>query len=160
MLTKIVLVLPAETDLQVVVVDNQTDEPLQQVVTLFFGQSINLADVVTDGEDTLPAGHGVGADDRVDGRQVVADVVGAASRFGVQLKLVVLGALVEGGLRICCVKGLEELLIWPGDAVVDFIAGGPEGIFDLQYISSRSVRMARKGRRYLHQFWAARSSVG
>jgi hypothetical protein len=131
-LTEIVLVLPAETDLQVVVVDNQADKPLFQVVTLFLRQPINLADVVADGEDTLPAGHGVRANDRVDGRQLVADILGAAPRLGVKLKLVFLGALVEDGLRICCVEGLKELLIWLGDTVIDFIAGGPEGVLEVR----------------------------
>lgn len=110
------------------VVHNQPHKPLQQVVALLFRQAVDALRVVAHGEDALPARHRVGAHHRVHGRQLVADVLGRAPGCRVQLELVLLGALVEGWLREGGGQPFEEFLVGLGDAVVDFVAGGPEGI--------------------------------
>ena len=53
-----------------------------------------------DCEDRFPACDGVSADDGVDGGEFFADVVGGATRAGVEFEVVVLGSLVEFGLRV------------------------------------------------------------
>ena len=56
--------------------------------------------VGTDCEDGFPACDGVGADDRVDGGEFFADVVGGAAGGGVEFEVAVFGGLVEFGLRV------------------------------------------------------------
>lgn len=64
-LTKIVRVLPTEAHLQIVVLNNKTHEPFKEMGTLLFSNFINLLHMVTNGENTLPSSHWVGADHRV-----------------------------------------------------------------------------------------------
>lgn len=82
--------------------------------------------MVTDGEDALPPGDRVGAHHRVNSSETVADVLGTTTRGCVQLELIVLGALVEEGLRIRGCQRLQEFLIRLGNAVVDFVSGSPQ----------------------------------
>ena len=49
--SKIVLILPPMTDVEIVVLDNQLHKPIQRMLALFFGQAIDLLDVVTDSKD-------------------------------------------------------------------------------------------------------------
>lgn len=110
------------------VIDQQSDEPSQKRLALELAHIVHLGDVLADGKDGFPPGNGVGADDGVDGLEEVADVLRGAAGFGVELEAVPVGGLVEAGLRVGGGQGLEEFLVWFGDAVVELVAGGPEGV--------------------------------
>jgi hypothetical protein len=102
-LTKIVWILPLESDLQIMVLHNQRLEPLERVLALAVAQPIDLLDVVANGEDGLPSSHRVGADDWVNGLEDVAHVLGRTPLLAVELKAVLLGRGGETWLRVCCV---------------------------------------------------------
>lgn len=74
--------------------------------------------MLADGEYGLPAGDRVGADDRVDGLEQLADVLGGAASLAEELEAVALSGFVEAWLRVCGSQGLEEALVWLRDAVV------------------------------------------
>lgn len=115
---EIVGVLPPVTDLQIVVIDEQSHEPGQQRLALELGDVVHLGHVLADGEHGLPAGDRVGANDGVDGLEQLADVLGGAARLGEELEAVAGGGLVEAWLRVGGGQGLEEALVWLRDAVV------------------------------------------
>jgi hypothetical protein len=69
-------------------------------------------------------------DHGVHGGEVGADVFGGAARLGVQLEVVFFGRTVEFGLGVGGGEGFEEFLVGRGQAVVEFVAGGPEGVCD------------------------------
>lgn len=81
---------------------NQSDEPLEQMATLFFREIIDLLYVRPNGKNTLPPGDRVGANDRVFGAQIFADIFRRTAWTRVDFEIVVLGNLVESGLSICC----------------------------------------------------------
>ena len=97
---EIILVLPSVSDLQVVVIDEQSHEPVEQRLTLQLSHVVDLPDVVSDGENALPAGDGVGADHGVDGLEKLADVLGCAALTAVEVEAVLVGGLVEARLHI------------------------------------------------------------
>jgi hypothetical protein len=107
---------------------NQLHEPLQQVLALGLADLVDPLRMVADGEDALPSRDRVGADHRVHGFEVRADVERVAAFGRIELEVVLGGGFVEDGLRVGGGEGLEELLVGWGDAVVDFVAGGPEGV--------------------------------
>lgn len=127
---EIIRVLPPVADLEIMVINQQPHEPREQRLALKLGDIVHLGHVLTDGKHRLPPGNGVGADDGVDSLEEIADVLGGAARLGVELEAVALGGLVEAGLRVGCSQGLEEALVGCGDAVVELVAGGPEGVYD------------------------------
>lgn len=59
---EVVGTLPAVPHLQVVVVDDEAQEPRQQAVGLARREAVNVLDVVAQCEHGLPACYGVGAD--------------------------------------------------------------------------------------------------
>lgn len=61
------LVLPLEPDLQVMVLVDKVQEPVEQLCALLLSQAIDVLDVTANREDALPASDRVGADDWVDG---------------------------------------------------------------------------------------------
>ncbi len=79
-------------------------------------------------KDGLPACDRVGADDRVNSREHVANIVRGAARGGVEFEVIFVGGIVESGLRVGGGQGVEELLIGSGKAVVELVAGSPEGV--------------------------------
>lgn len=120
-LTEIVLVVPLETDLEIVVLGDHAEELVHEVGALVFGQAIDVLDVVADGEDGLPAGDGVGADDGVLGGELVADVEWGSTGLSVELEFLVLGCLGEKGLGVCGSESIEELLVGGRESVVDLV---------------------------------------
>lgn len=120
--TKIVRILPAIAHLQVVVLDNKSYEPVEEMPALLLGDIIDLLHVRANSEDTLPTGDRVGTDDRVLGNELLSDVLGSATRTRVDLEIVELGNFVEAGLRIGCSQALQELLVGLGDTIVYLVA--------------------------------------
>lgn len=107
------------------VVDDEAHEPLEEVLGLVFGEPVDLGDVVADAEDALPARDGVGADQRVDGLEDLADVLGRAALGGVDLEVVLVSCLVEAGLGVRGCQGVEEVTEGGRNAVVELVAAGP-----------------------------------
>lgn len=106
----------------------QVKEPVQKVLALLGRDAVDVLNVPTNGEDALPAGDGVRPDDGVDGLEDAADVARVAARLVVQLEAVARGGLAEAGLLERDAEALEELLVRGAEAVVDLVAGRPEGI--------------------------------
>ena len=73
-------------------------------------------------EETLPARDGVGADDRVDGFEVVADVSGRAPRALADLVAEGFGDVLEEAGFVDGFEGFEIFGEGGGEAVVDFVA--------------------------------------
>ena len=109
---KVILALPPQPNLQIMVIRNQINKPLQSMLALRLRQPIDLLHVVADGEDGFPARDGIGADHRVDGLEFGADVLGRAAWRAVQLESVVFGGFFEPGLRVCGAEAIEEPLVW------------------------------------------------
>ena len=118
-------------NLEIVVLDDEPEEGFEQGGALLRLEAVDLLRVDADGIDGLPARDGVGAHDGVNGREVGADILrGAAGAFekgepalggdGVELRL------GEGAGQ-----GLVEFLVGFRDAVVDVVAGCPQGVWDL-----------------------------
>lgn len=63
---KVVDILPAMTDLQVMVINHEPHEPFVEGIRLEFGEAIDPLYVVAESEDALPACDWVGADYGVD----------------------------------------------------------------------------------------------
>lgn len=118
---EIVDVVPTVTDLQVMILHNQADEPVQEVLGLVVGQPVDVLDVVAHGEHGLPARHGVGAHYRVDGFEYVADVLGGSSGRREELEVVLLGGCVEVWLGVVCRERVEEAPECGRDAVVELV---------------------------------------
>lgn len=123
---KIIDVGPSVADLQVMILHNQADEPVQEVLGLVFREAVNVLDVVAHGEDRLPAGHGVGAHDGVDSLKYFSDVLGSSTRRSEEFEVVLLGCCVEVWLGVVGRESVEETPEGWRDAVVELIAGGPK----------------------------------
>jgi hypothetical protein len=83
------------------VLRNEFHKPLEQVSALVLGEVVDLLHVVSDGENALPPGYGVCADDGVDCFEDLADVFGRATGARVDGEVVLVGDLVEAGLGVC-----------------------------------------------------------
>lgn len=104
------------------VINYKPHEPVKQRAALLLRQAVDALHVVADGEDALPAGDGVGADDGVRGGKVGADVLRGAAGFRVELEAVVGRGGVEEWLGVGGGEGLEEALVGGGEAVVELVA--------------------------------------
>lgn len=89
---------------------------------------MDVLDVVAHGEHGLPACHGVGAHDGVDGLEDVADVLGGAACGGEELEVVLLGCCVEVWLGIVCRERVEEAPESWRDAIIELVSRGPKSI--------------------------------
>lgn len=108
---------------------DKIQEPLQQLLALFISQAVDVPNVATDGEDALPSSDGVGSNNGVDSLELSADVFRSTTRLVVQLEACSLSDVTEAGLLKGSSQGLEEFLVRLANAVVDFIARGPESIY-------------------------------
>ena len=73
--------------------------------------------MLSDCEDGFLAGDRIGADDGVRGFETIADVVGRATRGGVQFEVIVFGSFIKQRLRKGGSKAFQEFLVRWGDAV-------------------------------------------
>ena len=124
----IVGVLPLEAHLEVVVLDNKLSKPVEEMLALLLGQPIDALTVVADSIHRFPARDGVGTDDRVDGLEGLADVLGRATLATIYAEAVALGCLVEERLGVVGGQCVEEGAQRGRDAVVQLVAGGPERV--------------------------------
>jgi hypothetical protein len=73
-LTKVILVVPLEADLEVMVLSNHAEEFIKEVRALTLSQVVNVLDVMAKGKDGLPASDWVGADDWVLGGELGTNI--------------------------------------------------------------------------------------
>lgn len=130
-LTNIIRILPAIPDLQIVVLNNQSGEPVDQMGTLRLGQAIDPIDVVPDGIHSLPSSHGIRPNHRMHGRQSGSGVLRSPSRLAVNFKVLFLSRLRVSGLGVVSRQSFEELLVRLGNSVKDSVTRGPQGIYGL-----------------------------
>lgn len=105
---QVILILPPESDLQIMVLRDQVDKPPEEVLRLVLAQPVDLLHVVTDGEDALPPGDRVGPDHGVDGLEELAHILWGAALGGVDLEAVAVSGLVEAGLGVGGRQAVEE----------------------------------------------------
>lgn len=123
---KIVL-LPSESDLKVVVTIDVLIKESEQTVRFMRSQFVNLLGKDSVDKETLPAGDGVGPDDRMDSAQVLADVLRSTSRLsqgGVGLAGHVNEMLTDVGGS----ETFEEGPVCGGKTVVRLVRGSPESV--------------------------------
>jgi hypothetical protein len=79
-------------------------------------------------EESLPSGHGVRSDDRVDGAEVLASILAVASRLAESKVGIGRGpfGVEEGGGGVGRGEGGEEGLEGGREAVVGGVGGGPK----------------------------------
>lgn len=111
------------------VLNNEIHEPVKKMSTFFFSDPVDLLDVGSNGENTLPPSDWVRANHRMFSPQFITHILGGAARTRVDLEAIVLGDLVEARLGIGGRETLEELLVWLREAVVDLVTGCPQGIY-------------------------------
>jgi hypothetical protein len=112
-----------------VLLDNHLQEPILQPAALVGRHVVDLRHVVADGEEALPARHGVSAHHGVSRCQGRPDVVRRAARRGVQFEALFAGDGWKAGLGEGCCEGFEEGAVRGRDFVVDFAGGGPDCVF-------------------------------
>ena len=135
--------------LQIMVLNNELQKRFEQRGALLRFEPVDLLRVDADGIDGLPACDGIGADDGVDGGEVGADVLGGAARAFEEGEAALGGDGVELGLGEGAGEGLVELLVGFRDAVVDVVAGGPEGVWGLtrQLVFAKEQKKKKKRKR-------------
>lgn len=80
--------------------DDQSYEPVQEILGFFFRKAVNMLDVMANSEDTLPPSNGVGTNDGVNSFKNIANVLGGSSRSRKERKAVVISSLFKAGLRV------------------------------------------------------------
>lgn len=125
---EVVDVGPPVANLQIMVLDNQTDEPVQEVLRLVVRETVDVFHVVTHGEHRLPAGDRVGPHNRVNSLEHVADVLGSTACGSEELEVVLLRCCVEIWLGVVGCERVEEAPECWRDAVIELIARGPQSI--------------------------------
>ena len=127
------------------ILQNQMGDFVQQLLALFRRHIVDFFNVCADGKDAFPAGNRMCADHGVHSCQAIADVFGRAARAHEDGGAASSGGNIELGLGIGCGKGLQESLVWLGEAVINFVAGGPESIFWMLTYGTRPC-VARQSR--------------
>ena len=140
----IVDVLPTEPDLQVVVVFQKLLEPRQEHIAFLLRYAVDELAVLADGVQTLPAGDGIGSNDRVfgisalcvlgvtsglkltDRFELTTSVLSCPTRLLVKLEATSLSCSDEVRSPKGAGETFEEFLHWRRDAVVQFVSGGPQ----------------------------------
>lgn len=96
----IIRILPAVSDLQVVIFHNQLHEPFQQRFRFQGCHVIDVLHVGADCEDGFPPGNRISANDGMDGGEIFANVVGGAAGVGVEFEVICFGRLIKLRLRV------------------------------------------------------------
>jgi hypothetical protein len=109
-------------NLEIMIFRHQRDEPVKRSLALLLCELVDACHMVAEREDRLPTRDGVGADDRVDGFEYVADILGGAAWLAVELKAVFFGAGGEAGLGVGGCEGLEEALVGCRETIIEFVA--------------------------------------
>ena len=95
--------------LSIMFLNDHLQEVIVQTLAFVRGHVVDALDVVPDAIKTLPAGDGIGANDRVDGSERVANVVGGPAGLGVKLESLLSSGDWQSGLREGGSEAFEEL---------------------------------------------------
>ena len=98
------------------------------MLAFVLSQAIDVPNVATDWENALPSCHWVGSNDWMHSFEFTTDILWCAARIFVQLETGTVSNFTECGLSESCCERFQKSLIRFADAIVDFIAGGPESI--------------------------------
>ena len=112
LLTQIVRILPPQTSLQIMILNDQSHKPSQQMIAFLVRKVIDFSNMVPHSKHTLPPSYWISTDNRMNGLQHFPYIFRRAPRTSVDLKVVLLGNLVELGLGICCRQAIQKLLVW------------------------------------------------
>lgn len=115
--------------LHIVVLEDQVQEPVHQRLRLERGDVVDVADVLTDRVDGLPARHRVGANDWMGGGQLFAHIERRPAWGGIEREFASLGRLMELRLGAMHRQGFEKALNGGRDAVIELVARCPDGIY-------------------------------
>ena len=135
----IIGILPAMSNLQVMIVHNQPHEPFQQRFRFQGSHAVDVVHVLADCEDGFPACDRVCADYRVDGGELIADIMGGAARGGVEFEISFFGGLDEARLCVSGGQRVIELLVRCREAVVELVARSPERVYQGSTVSNAIV---------------------
>lgn len=127
---QIILIPPLKPHSQIMILQNHIPKPLQQRLTLLLKHLIDPLREGPQSENTLPARHRVCPDDGMHSLQFTSDIERRTTRFGEDFHFFrVRGCGFEESITDeSRGEGFEEFLIGAGEAVVDFVAGGPTEI--------------------------------
>lgn len=106
------------------VLDQKLGEIALDLLGIHGGQAVDLLDVAANCHDGLPAGDWNDADNWVEGKELITDVLWGAELAGVDLE----AALGGGGLGVGGAQVLKEHLVWSGESVKELVVGGEEGV--------------------------------
>lgn len=127
--SEIIDIAPLVTNLEVMVLDNELHKPGQEMLGLLLREPIDLLDVRADGENTLPSGHRIGADDRMDRLEELADILGCSSFTAEELEAIAVCRFVETGLCVSSCQGVEEPSKGWRDAIIQLVTGRPQSVY-------------------------------
>jgi hypothetical protein len=108
---QIILVLPSLADMQIVVLNNQLDEPFQCMLAFLLGQAVDLLHVMANSKDRFPACDGIRSDHGMLRSQFATHVLRSTARLVVQVESVFLCGEIETRLRVCGREAFEEFLV-------------------------------------------------
>lgn len=110
------------------VFDDELDELVKEVFVFFIREVMDVFDVVFDSKYWFLVGDWVGVDYGVDGFEDIVDIFGGVMFVGVDVEVVLFGGIGEEWLGIVGCEGIEEVVEFGGDFVVEFIVRGLEGV--------------------------------
>lgn len=93
-------------------------KPLQEHVTLLFGDAIDELAMLANRVETPPTSDRISTNNRMDGTKVATDVLGCTTRLFVQAEIASLRSFNEVRPAKCASQTFEELLNWRRDAVI------------------------------------------
>jgi hypothetical protein len=131
-------------DLKIMILRDQPDKIIEQISALLRSEPIDLLDVMSDSENALPTGDGVGPDNGMDCAQLSADILWGTSRSRMDFKVIGTCDLIKLWLGIGSCQRLEEFLVWLGDAIVDFVARRPKRVCSTYISLAPSVARDRE----------------
>lgn len=121
-------ILPLQTDLQVMVLDDEVDKPIEKMAALGLAEPMDAFDVLTNSKNRFPSGHGVRAYDRVNSFEHLAYIFRGAAFRAVDPKAILFGGLIELRLGVFGRQRIQKALQCRRDAVIQFVSGCPECI--------------------------------
>lgn len=98
------------------------------MIAFLIRKVIDFGNMMSHSKHTLPTRYGVSTDNRMNGLQHLPHILWRTPRASEDLKVVLLGNLVELRLGVCCRQAIQKLLVWLRNAIIDLISRGPECI--------------------------------
>lgn len=123
--SQVIYILPAIADLQVMVLDNQLDKPVEEMTGLLLGQPVDLLHMRSHRENALPTSYRVCADHWMVGFERITYVVRRTAGSGEDSETILLSCLCKSGLRVVGGERVEEALEGSRYTIVQFVSRCP-----------------------------------